>query len=565
MLTTRSQCLSLLLMALLFSARPSNGAEPKAILPRPTPQQYGWHEQERIAFLCLDPCTWQGNEYDNHSTPLDQIKLPKLNTDQWCEAAVSWGAKEILFVAKHSGGFCWWQTDTNDYNVKKIAWKDGKGDLLVELAKSCRKYGLNLGIYISPVDAAFGVGGGGRANDPAKQEAYNKAFRQQWREALESASKYANIVEVWFDGSCMIELGDILKQYAPGAVVFQGPYASIRWVGNEGGNLEYAKSWSTLAAKDAKTGTATAAQSDPNGDAWAALEIDTTLYAHYWFWAAKNEAHRKSLDELMRVYYESAGQGAVLLLNSTPNTDGLIPDADVKRYQEFGAEIERRFGRPLAKTSGRGETLELDLGKPTLINHAVIMENYQHGERIRRYTIEGFDGKQWKRLCEGSHVGRKRINYFDDIAVSKVRLRVMESAAEPQIRGLEVFHVTNLRLAQGRPLRSEWAQCGSWNAAEFKDGKAALDLNLTPYITEAGQWEVAFKPTGERKVSLHGEVLVQEGVDSLPGMLSRVQDRSNTLHVNRTGVVTKESDIRLRITLETDGGEGIILIRRVAH
>ena len=39
-------------------------------LARPTPQQYAWHEQERIQFVCLDPCTWEGREYDNHSTPL---------------------------------------------------------------------------------------------------------------------------------------------------------------------------------------------------------------------------------------------------------------------------------------------------------------------------------------------------------------------------------------------------------------------------------------------------------------------------------------------------------------
>ena len=46
--------------------------------------------------MCLDPCTWQGREYDNHTTDLKDMKLPKLDVDQWCEAAKSWGAKEIL-------------------------------------------------------------------------------------------------------------------------------------------------------------------------------------------------------------------------------------------------------------------------------------------------------------------------------------------------------------------------------------------------------------------------------------------------------------------------------------
>ena len=93
-------------------------------VPTPTPEQYIWHQQERIMFVCLDPCTWQNREYDNFSTPLDSMVLPDLDTDQWCEAAVSWGAQEILFVAKHTGGFCWWQTETTEYSVKSIALHD---------------------------------------------------------------------------------------------------------------------------------------------------------------------------------------------------------------------------------------------------------------------------------------------------------------------------------------------------------------------------------------------------------------------------------------------------------
>ena len=84
----------------------------------PTDIQYKWHEQERLMFVYLDPYTWQGGEYDDHSTPLECINPTKLNTDQWCETAKLWGAKEILFVAKHTGGFCWWQTEPSEYSIK---------------------------------------------------------------------------------------------------------------------------------------------------------------------------------------------------------------------------------------------------------------------------------------------------------------------------------------------------------------------------------------------------------------------------------------------------------------
>src|SRR5262245_42221307 len=91
-----------------------------ADLPAPSAAQYAWHEQERLMFVCLDPCTWQGSEYDNHSTKLSDMKLEKLDVEQWMSAADAWGAKEILFVCKHTGGFCWWPTKTTDYCVRNI-------------------------------------------------------------------------------------------------------------------------------------------------------------------------------------------------------------------------------------------------------------------------------------------------------------------------------------------------------------------------------------------------------------------------------------------------------------
>lgn len=532
-------------------------------LPRPTPEQYLWHEQERIMFVCIDPCTWQGREYDNHTTPLSDMKLPRLDTDQWCRAARAWGAREILFVAKHTGGFCWWRTDTTDYCVKNIAWKDGQGDLLVDLARSCRRFGLSLGIYIYPGDESWGagIGSGGRTRDPAKQEAYNEVFRRQLGEAIEIAAHYTPVSEVWFDGSCIIEVGDILAEKAPHAVVFQGPHATIRWVGNERGRLAAGRSWSTLTRENVATGLATAQHSDPAGDAWAPLEVNTTLYEHHWFWAPSKEAKRKSLDELMHVYYQSAGQGAVMLLNSTPNSDGLIPEADMHLYCSLGAEIERRFGCPVAAASGLGGQIDLDLHGARVINHAVIMEEYRHGERIRHYVIEGWGGNGWQKLCEGKHVGRKRIDFFDDSLVTRVRMRVIEAAAIPLIRSFQVFHVASFRPAPGKAVQSAWGQCAEWKADDFKGGAIRLDVDLTPHIKEAGQWRIRFEPLGSADILLRDGILFQAGQAATPGILTRVDGAPDTFNLNRTAVVTEEADIRLRVVVEGAPCSGAVLIR----
>ena len=263
----------------------------------------------------------------------------------------------------------------------------------------------------------------------------------------------------------------------------------------------------------------------------------------------------------MNVYYKSVGRGGTMLLNSTPNIDGLIPADDVTRYRELGAEIDRRFARPIAESSGRGDALEIDLGRPTLVNHSIVMEDYWFGERIRWYVVEGFCDGRWKKLVEGSSVGRKRIDYFDGAVATKVRLRIGKSVENPLIRRFAVFHVANFRPEPSQPARDAWTQCGSWSAADFRQGKATLTVNLTPFIPVAGQYEVKFEKTaapGEAKIG--GEVLLQSGEPSAPGALARL-DAPLRYNVNRTAVITPEADIRLRVTLEGGPTQGVVLIR----
>ena len=405
---------------------------------KPTQEQYEWHEMERILFIHFGPATWQGREGDDLSTPLAQIHPHALDTDQWCEVAKSWGAGQILYVAKHVGGFCWWQTETSDYGVKETPWKGGKGDVLADLSKSCRKYGLLLGVYICPRDDYHKAGNSGIALDPANQDAYTALYRKQWTEVL---SRYGTISEIWFDGNCIIPIADIIAKYAPHAMVFQSPSATIRWGGNEEGHVPY-PAWNGVDRKKLQEG-ATAADSNPDADAWAPLEADTTLYEAAWFWSEQKSQTAKSIEQLMEIYYKTVGRGAVLLLNAAPDTSGRIPDADVAIYRQFGEELQRRFANPAAETTNeQGQKFELDLGKATAIDHAVIMEDYREGERIREYRVEGLeapDAENWILLAEGSAVGRMKIDRFAPKTLCKVRLVVNKAAGEPLIRKFAVY------------------------------------------------------------------------------------------------------------------------------
>ena len=471
----------------------------QAMIPVPSAPQVKWHNYERIMFLHFAPNTWTGLSQDDNSLPLSRINPDQLNTDQWCRVAKSWGAKMIVFVAKHSGGFCWWQTNTTDYGVRNTPWKNGKGDVLAELSKSCGKYGLDLGVYIYPGDKSWGagLGSGGRTKDPAKQEAYNKVFRQQLIEVL---SKYEPMKEVWFDGSCVIDISDILKKYASDAVIFQGPQATIRWVGNERGIAPY-PNWYTVKQSDLKTGTSHTLHSDPDGDAYAPVEVDVpflmTPKSYKWFWAPNTDNMVLSVPDLMDIYNKSVGRGSLLLLNATPDTTGLIPESHVARYKAFGKEIARRFGKPAASGSGQGNVLEIDLKKPIAVNCAVIQENILHGQRVRKFILEGYTNGQWIKMKEGTSVGSKRIEEFPSISISKVRLRITEAIATPVIQNFALFNIEQSRQGSNPEFpesKNAAVTLGSWNNQTFTTDWQDFSLDLTPFLIEkVGQFELRFQ------------------------------------------------------------------------
>jgi alpha-L-fucosidase len=533
-------------------------------LAKPSAVQYKWHEQERIMFIHFGAATWLGSEYDEKGDfDISRMNPDKTDTDEWCRVAKSWGAKQIIFVAKHVGGFCWWPTTTTEYCVRNIPWKKGKGDLLREVELSCKKAGLNLGIYIYPGDYAWGagIGSGGKTADPSKQEGYNKLFRQQLTEVL---SLYGKMTEVWFDGSCIINVDDILDKYAKNAVIFQGPKATLRWPGSENGKLYYPV-WNSVKTSDLKSGVSTQYNDDPDGDAWAPLESDVPLYNHNWFWAPENEKKRRSLDELVEMYYKSAGYGGVLLLNSTPDTTGQIPVGDKKTYTAFGNEIVKRFSNPIASLlNKKGEKFEIKFSKPTFVNHCILMEDYRRGQRIREYNLHGMINNKWQLLATGSSVGRKKIDPFTSVQVTALRLTITRSVNTPLLRSFEAFNAAGYQFKPDVADKNEGAECGTWDTQSFINGRDTISLDLSKFITKPGQYELKLIPTfaGTRTWFDKGEIIFEKDV-TLQEYLIKKDD--NTFYINRTSQVGKSSSSVLKLYMISENGvsqnKGIFKIR----
>ena len=74
------------------------------------------------------------------------------DAEQIVRACRDGGLSGIILVCKHHDGFCLWPTKTTPYNITRSPFRGGRGDLVREVADACRKYGLEMGFYVSPWD-----------------------------------------------------------------------------------------------------------------------------------------------------------------------------------------------------------------------------------------------------------------------------------------------------------------------------------------------------------------------------------------------------------------------------
>jgi alpha-L-fucosidase len=205
---------------------------------------------------------------------------------------------------------------------------------------------MKLGVYISPQDRRHGQAWAA-TKDPSRQADYEKLFRTQLTEVL---ANYGDMMEVWSDGSLVFDVGDIVSKHGPYAAVFQGPQASIRWVGNEIGIAPY-PAWN--AVKLARGRGATRRRRRPRRRSLAPQRVRRPHTRHLVL-EPRNEASLKSVKDLVRMHDQSVGRARRLLLNLSPDTTGAIR-RPTPRVRRSSARPSRPSGAsPSAKPRGRG-------------------------------------------------------------------------------------------------------------------------------------------------------------------------------------------------------------------
>jgi alpha-L-fucosidase len=312
--------------------------------PVPNKNQMRWQEMEYYAFVhfSLNTYTNQSWGYGNESVKL--FNPDKLDCRQWARICKQVGMKGIILTAKHHCGFCLWPSKYTEYSVKNSPWKNGKGDVVREMADACKEYGLKLGIYLSPWDRNH--------PDYGKPE-YITYFRNQLTELL---TNYGPIFEIWFDGANggsgyyggtnetrkidrttyydWSNTYKLIRKLQPNIVIWNdgGDRGDLRWVGTEGGAVGETN-WSLLNA----TGEVPFNMLHygvENGDSWVPGEVNTSIRPE-WFYHPGENTKVKTVPQLMETYYNSIGRNGTLLLNFPIDTRGLIHENDEKAALAF--------------------------------------------------------------------------------------------------------------------------------------------------------------------------------------------------------------------------------------
>ena len=411
-------------------------------LPKPTPRQLAWQQWETTAFLHFTVNTYTDKEWGDGTESPKIFNPTEFDARKIVKTLKEAGFKLAILTAKHHDGFCLWQTQQTEHSVKNSPYKDGKGDIVGEMAAACKDYGLKFGVYLSPWD---------RHEPSYGTPQYNDFYKRQLRELL---TNYGDIYEVWFDGAKgenakdmeydFKGYWDLVRELQPEAVMFSDAGPDVRWVGNESGNAGET-CWSTLNTEGMAPGKADEKYlntGDPKGKLWVPAETDVSIRPG-WFYHEKENDKVKSPKELVNLYYKSVGRNSLLLLNIPPTPQGLLHENDVANILEFRAILDKTFDKNLAKgkvvknlADNKINTaeliikpLEINFNKEMTLDRALFQENIAEGQRIEKARLEYWTGKKWQLVQEFTTVGYKRLLRFDPIKTSKMRFSIVQSKA----------------------------------------------------------------------------------------------------------------------------------------
>lgn len=396
----------------------------------PCARQIALQKMEYYNFIHFGLNTFTRKEWGNGKVKPSAFQIRDIDTDEWVRQLKSTGSTGIIFTAKHHDGFCLFPSAYTDYTIAATNYQNGKGDLVKQLADSCKRHGMKFGIYLSPWDrheASYGT------------EQYNDFFCGQ---LTELCTNYGELFCLWFDGACgegkngkrqayaWERYFEIIRRLQPDAVISNcGP--DVRWIGNEHGIAR--KSEFSVVPKALQDQLHIAQSSQQKAGAgemlkhlnftdrvlgergqlvgeelcWYPAEMNIPITYIGWFWRPLFEHFfTRSARNLAKCWYASVGGNATLLVNVPPNDKGRLPEKYIRRLLRAKSRISKRLQHriPVIKTEElpHGKRFYFAGGK---LRTVVLSEELARSQRIEAFHLE----VNHKVIYSGTTVGYQKI------------------------------------------------------------------------------------------------------------------------------------------------------------
>jgi len=458
----------------------------------PSERQLRHQELEFYSFVHFTVNTFTDKEWGDGTEDPAIFNPGKLDTMQWAEAVKAAGMKGLILTCKHHDGFCLWPSKYTEHTVASSPYKNGKGDIVREVSRSCQKTGLAFGIYLSPWDRNQQSYGQGKA--------YDDFFIKQLEELL---CNYGEIFSVWFDGACgegsngkkqiydWNRYYEVIRRLQPNACISVcGP--DVRWCGNEAGDTRKAE-WSVVPERTRNTEKIAQSSQQQDNESfrmrkvsaqdadlgsreilkeeesliWYPAEVNTSIRPG-WFYHEYEDDKVKPLSQLISIYENSVGGNATFLLNIPPNKDGLFHENDVRRLHEIGDYIKKCYGEnklitamlqadsemegfgienvrtdahnTCFRTNDNVTECSIDLKWEHCIRleRIVLKENIRMSQRIEKFEIQALLDGEMKTIYEGTVVGYKKIISIGK-STSKLRIRILDARVAPTLSFIGVY------------------------------------------------------------------------------------------------------------------------------
>ena len=310
----------------------------------------------------LQPRHSQHIGIEEYEALADEFNPQQYDPAEWARLAKAAGMRYAVLTAKHTDGYCLFDTATTDYSAAKT----GPGrDLIRPYVEAFRDAGLKVGIYFTLMDwhdpdcATLPITDMYASvkpyqHDPRRWEDFLVRAYEQVRELL---TNYGRIDLMWFDLAFWdshrwrsYELKTMMLNLQPHLLV--------------NGRLP---EWGDYTTYEARLPVAA-----PEGWWEACMRMN-----YQWGYHPDPDQY-KSPRRLIRLLSETVGKGGNLLLNVGPKADGTFPAEDVRRLEIFERWMEhsseaihdtvagldpRCFYDPMTR---RGKTLYLHVFDPPL-------------------------------------------------------------------------------------------------------------------------------------------------------------------------------------------------------